>query len=98
MANKKFDGMIEAVRYGLDGKIELVRAYERRGATFSDVILISRDNLVARLKKGEKFVTGSRKEFLGSTFNTGKFVKLNGEVITTGDSATRDQLDEVPGI
>ena len=98
MANMKFDGLIEAVRYEPDGKIELVRAYERRGATFSDVILITRANLVDRLKKGQKFVTGSRKEFLGSTFNTGKFVKLNGDLITTGNTASRDQLDEVPSI
>ena len=34
MAKLKFDGLIEAVRYAPDGKIILVRAYERRGATF----------------------------------------------------------------
>ena len=98
MANMKFDGLIEAVRYDSDGKIELVRAYERRGATFSDVILINRANLVTRLKNGQKFVTGSRKEFLGSTFNAGKSVKLSGDVITTGNNVTQDQLDEVPSI
>ena len=98
MAKLKFDGLIEAVRYGLDGKIELVRAYERRGATFSDVILISRASLVTRLKNGQKFVTGSRKEFLGSTFETVGIVKLNGDVITTGSDTTRDQLETVPSI
>ena len=98
MAKLKFDGMIEAVRYGSDGKIELVRAYERRGATFSDVILIDRADLVTRLKKGQKFITGSRKEFLGSTFETAKMVKLNGDFITTGSSTTRDQLEDVPSL
>ena len=98
MANPKFDGMIEAVRYAPDGKIELVRAYERRGSTFSDIILINRANLVDRLKKGQKFVTGSRTEFMGSTFKTGRSVKLNGDAITTGSDSSRDQLEEVPSI
>ncbi|MCX6066643.1 MAG: hypothetical protein NT121_12945 [Chloroflexi bacterium] len=96
MANKKFDGLIEAVRYAPDGKIELVRAYERRGATFSDHILISRVDLVARLMKGEKFVTGLRKEFLGSTFESAKIVRMNGDVISTGSESSRDLLEEVP--
>jgi hypothetical protein len=96
MAKIKFDGLIEAVRYASDGSIELVRAYERRGSTFSDHIIIDRANLVARLKKGEKFVTGLRKEFLGSTFESARFVRLNGNIITTGNSTSRDQLEEVP--
>jgi hypothetical protein len=96
MAKQKFDGLIEAVRYTPEGEIVLVRAYERRGSTFSDHILIDRANLVARLKKGEKFVTGSRKEFWGSTFDSAKIVRLNGNFITTGASASRDQLEEVP--
>jgi hypothetical protein len=98
MAKVKFDGLIEAVRYAPDGKIELVRAYERRGATFSDHILIDRASLVARLKKGEKFVTGLRKEFLGSTFESAKFVYLDGDVITTSSNTKHDQLDEVPNL
>ena len=96
MAKPKFDGMIEAVRYGPNGEIVLVRAYERRGSTFSDHILIDRANLVARLKKGEKFVTGLRKEFLGSTFESAKTVRLDGNVIITGSNTSRDLLEEVP--
>lgn len=98
MAKMKFDGLIEAVRYAPDGKIELVRAYERRGATFSDSILIDRANLAARLKKGEKFVTGVRKEFLGSTFETNRVVQLKGDAITTGSDTNHDLLEEVPRI
>lgn len=94
----KFDGLIEAVRYAPDGKIALVRAYERRGATFSDIILIKRSDLLARLKNGQKFVTGTRKEYLGSTFATTGTVRLNGDVITTGRDTTQDHLDNVPGI
>jgi len=98
MAKLKFDGLIEAVRYAPDGKIILVRAYERRGATFSDHILIDRAGLVARLQKGEKFVTGLRKEFLGSTFESAKTVRLEGSYIVTGSNASRDLLEEVPAI
>lgn len=98
MAKNTFDGLIEAVRYGSDGKIQLVRAYERRGATFSDCILIDRENLIARLKKGEKFITGSRKEFMGSTFDLAKHIRLNGEFISTGNETGRDQLESVPGL
>jgi hypothetical protein len=97
MAKLKFDGMIEAVRYAPDGKIELVRAYERRGSIFSDHILIDRAALVVRLKNGEKFITGQRKEFMGGTFETTKFVRLDGDVITTG-SGNRDMLEEVPSL
>ena len=48
---KKFDGIIEAVRYK-NGQIVTVRAYERRGATFSDRLLIERKDLLERLKTG----------------------------------------------
>jgi hypothetical protein len=96
MAKIKFDGMIEAVRYAPDGKIDLVRAYERRGATFSDHILIKRTRLVERLQKGEKFVTGQRTEFMGSTFESAKSVHLNGDVISTAIASSRDLLEEVP--
>ena len=96
MAKIKFDGLIEAVRYAPDGKIDLVRAYERRGATFSDHILINRAKLIERLQKGEKFVTGQRKEFMGSTFETAKPVRLNGDVISTGIAGNHDLLEDVP--
>ena len=48
---KKFDGVIEAVRYK-NGQIEVVRAFERRGATFTDRIMLKRDEFLKRLKKG----------------------------------------------
>ena len=98
MAKPKFDGMIEAVRYASDGKIVLVRAYERRGAIFSDHILINRADLVIRLKNGEKFVTGQRTKFLGGTFGATKAVRLDGNVITTGSNTSRDMLEEVPSL
>ena len=96
---QKFDAVIEAVRYR-NGKIELVRAYERRGATFSDRILLDRETLLERLQGGKRFVTGQRKEFLASTFDVGKPVKLVGadgkQVVTTLREADHDELEGVP--
>ena len=96
----QFDGVIEAVRYK-GGKIELVRAYERRGATFSDRVLLNRKMLIVRVEQGKRFVTGQRKEFMASTFEVGKPVKLLGtedqQIITTGDQSERDELEGVRG-
>jgi uncharacterized protein YjhX (UPF0386 family) len=95
----KFDGVIEAVRYK-SGKIDVVRAYERRGATFSDRVLIDRKTLMENLKKGKRFVTGQRKEFLASTFDVGKPVRLTGaddkQVVTTLTQADHDELEGTP--
>lgn len=100
MASVKFDGVIEAARYAPDGKIAVVRVYERRGATFSDRVLLDRGTLLERLKNGKKFFTGQRKEFLASTFEMAKPVYLMGntdqEFISTSPKADRDLLEEVP--
>jgi hypothetical protein len=96
---KKFDGLIEAVRYK-NGQIVLVRAYERRGASFSDHLLINRRDLLERLKSGKKFVTGARRELLASTFETAMPVQVVGrdgkEFISTREAADRDELEQVP--
>lgn len=95
----KFDGVIEAVRYR-NGKIDMVRAYERRGATFSDGVLLDRKALLERLKDGKRFVTGQRKELWASTFELGKPVQLiDGEakqVVATAADADHDDLEGVP--
>ena len=95
----KFDGVIEAVRYR-GGKIELVRAYERRGATFSDRVLLGRKMLIERIRQGKRFVTGERREYLASTFEVGKSVNLLGrgeaQVLSTRDQSDRDELEGVP--
>ena len=96
---KKFDGVIEAVRYK-NSQIVMVRAYERRGASFSDHLLINRRELLERLKGGKKFVTGSRKELLASTFESGRPVQVvsreGKEFITTREAGDRDELEQVP--
>jgi hypothetical protein len=96
---KKYDGIIEAVRFE-NGQIVIMRAYERRGAAFSDRVLIDRRVFLELVKKGKQFVTGSRRELLAGTFNEGKPVKVvsrdGKDFITTNDSADRDELEQVP--
>ncbi len=97
--SKKIDGVIEAVRYK-NGQIVMVRMYEKRGATFSDRIMVDRKVLVERLEKGMHYVTGSRKELLASTFITGKsifLIKNEGrELLSTHDNAINDELEGIP--
>src|SRR5512140_3488478 len=96
---QKFDVVIEAVRYK-SGKIELVRAYERRGPTFSDRVLLDRKTLLERFKPGKHLVTGQRKEYLAGTFDVGMPVKLAGQdgkqIVTTRPEAEHDELEGVP--
>ena len=93
MSKMKLDGVIEAVRYSPDGKIVVVRAYERHGVVWSDHVLLGRKELSERLKQGKKFVVGERKIYLGSVFKTGKVVRQTEDnIITEGQTSTRDLL------
>ena len=96
---KKVDGVIEAVRYK-NGQIVIVRAYERRGASFSDRVLIDRKDLLERIKSGKQFVVGVRKEFLASTFEEAKAVQVvardGKELIATRAGAEHDELEAAP--
>ena len=97
---KKFDGVIEAVRYK-SGQIEVVRAFERRGAAFTDRVMLNRKEFLGRLKKGKKYFVGRRKEFLAGTFEVQdkpvQVVDRNGkEIITTRAEADQDELEQAP--
>ena len=96
---KKFDGVIEAVHYK-NGQIVTVRAYERRGAAFSDRVLIDRKELLERIKDGKQFLIGTRTEFLAGTFETGKSVQIisrdGKEFLSTRNEADRDELEQAP--
>jgi hypothetical protein len=100
MADKKFDGVIEAVHYARNGQIDFVRAYERRGTSFSDRVLLDRKTLLERLKAHKRFVTGERKLLLASTFESGRNVNLvthdGREFVSTRAEATEDTLEGVP--
>lgn len=102
-SRNKFDGVVEAVHYNADGSIDWVRAYERRGPTWSDRVLIDRDKLVARLAAGKRFYTGKRRISLASEFDLSAPLRLlateNGHVLVTGGlKASEDQLAGVPVI
>jgi hypothetical protein len=97
---KKFDGVIEAVRF-TNGQIEVVRAFERRGAAFSDRILVPRKELLERLKRGQRFVVGKRTEFMAGTFEVqDKSVQIldrdGKEIISTRSDADHDELEQAP--
>jgi hypothetical protein len=101
MAQKKFDGVIEAVRYIPEGKIDRVRVFLRRGAAWSDLMLMTREDFIAILKTGKRIMSGKRVPFMAGTFDVTEPVQLQGkdgqEVITLSKgSADRDHLEGVP--
>lgn len=101
MAKIKVDGVIEAVHYGPDGQVAWVRAYERRGPTFSDRVLLDRASLVGRLHAHQRLVVGRRIPQWASTFETSsplQLIRKSGrELIVTGEAAAdHDFLDGVP--
>jgi hypothetical protein len=100
MADKKFDGVIEAVHYTRKGQIDFVRAYERRGTSFSDRVLLDRKTLLERLRSRKRFVAGERRQLLASTFDSGRDVNLvtndGREFVSTRTDATEDTLEGVP--
>lgn len=102
MPKKKYDGVIEVVRYTPEGKIDTVRLYERRGPTFSDRQIISRAELLQRLRAGKKMAVGVRKEHLAGTFEISSEVRLAGtrsqEMIVAGQgkAGDRDDLQGAP--
>ncbi|HEY5672016.1 MAG TPA: hypothetical protein VIS10_18635 [Anaerolineales bacterium] len=103
MARIKFDGVVEAVRYKPSGEIDWVRAYERRGPTFSDYILLDRETLIKRIKAGKRYVSGKRIPYMASTFETSSPIRLvtnsGKEIVVTSDpKATQDRLEGVPTI
>jgi hypothetical protein len=101
MAKTKIDGVVEAVHYTPEGQVAWVRAYERRGPTFSDRVLIDRSDLIQRLKDRKRWVIGRRKPQWASTFETSSRLQLiqkgGRESIVTGESAAdHDSLDGAP--
>ncbi len=101
MTQKKIDGVIETVRYDAKGMLSLIRVYERRGPTFSDLVLLSRDQLIQKLRTGKKFYVGKRIQLQASTFDLGCPVFLSGhaehEVIVSQTShENHDELQDAP--
>jgi len=83
------------------GFVEQVRLYERRGAVFSDRILLNRDDFVRRIRTRKIFVTGKRKPYLGAVFETRLQIHLTGpagkEMLVAGNAPSgNDHLEGVP--
>jgi hypothetical protein len=103
MAKKKFDGVVEAVHYNPDGRVKWVRAYLRRGQTFSDIVLLDRQALAEQLKSGKRIMAGRRIPLQASTFEVTKPIHLvqqdKQDVLVTGEiTANKDCLEGVPVI
>ncbi len=96
MAKAKFDGIVEAVRYNPDGKVKWVRAYLRRGQTFSDIVLLDRQALADQLKSGKRIMAGRRIPLQASTFEVTKPLRLvqqdKGDILVTGELAANELL------
>ena len=101
MAKRKYDGVVEAVRYSAKGEVDWVRAYERHGFVFGDRVLLPRNDLIDRLKSGKKFVVGQRIPYQANSFDVSLPIKLAGsgdrEYILAGSSdSSQDHLEGVP--
>ncbi len=101
MAKQKFDGIIEAVHYNKEGQIDWVRAFLRRGPTWSDWTLIKRGELVDQLNNGKRFIVGKRIEYLGTTFETDSQINLissnDHNIVVAGEiQSEMDNLEGVP--
>jgi hypothetical protein len=101
MANPKYDGVIEAVHYTEGGQVDWVRAYLRRGPTWSDHVILRRQDLISEIKAGRKMMVGKRIEFMAGTFDVSAPVLVSGSggnevLVVNGKSADRDRLEGVP--
>ncbi len=101
MPRIKYDGVVEAVHFKPDGKLDWVRVYLRMGAAFTDRVLLRRKDFVEQLKAGKRFMVGERVLNYGGMFNVTTPVHLverdHNPVIVVGDKqATEDDLAGVP--
>jgi hypothetical protein len=101
MAQKKHDGVVEAVRYTPEGKVKLVRVYLRRGPTWSDLMLMTREDFITVLKTGKRMMAGKRVDFMGGTFEVSNPVEFKGQngqemIYIAQPLDDRDNLEGVP--
>jgi hypothetical protein len=65
IAGKRLDVVLVAARYSGDGKLALARGFERRGDVWGDVVLLTREVLVEKLRAVRHVVTGQPRELPG---------------------------------
>jgi hypothetical protein len=99
LSQPEFDGVIETVRYSSTGRLDLVRVYEKRGPIFSDLVLLTRDQLIQKLHSGKIFYVGKRIPLNASTFELSVPVFMAGqagqEIIVSGRQ--RGDNDDIQG-
>jgi hypothetical protein len=103
LISNKVDLIIEAARFKPNGQVEKVRAYMRRGPTFSDCILISRTELIDIIQNGKRVATGKRISGLASTFKELTPLYLfqkDNPILATSKSrySERDFFNDVPSL
>ncbi len=100
MADTKYDGVIEAVHYSPDGRVDWVLAYLRRGPTWSDRVILQRQELIDAIKSGKRMMIGKRVEFLAGTFDVTAPVLVTGpsekEFLSIRPAADCDNLEGAP--
>jgi hypothetical protein len=101
MSKINYDGVLETAHFKPDGQLDWVRVYVRRGAIFSDRILINRQAFIEQLKAGKRYRVGERILNMGGKFNVTQPVHLlqqdGNPVIVVGDArAAKDELTGVP--
>ena len=101
MARAQVDVVVEAVHYTTLGEVNWVRAYERRGPTYSDRLIKSRAELIQILHKGKKVFGGKRIPLMASTFELFtpvKCVRKEGKLILNSGNpeSKQDCLADIP--
>jgi hypothetical protein len=101
MADQKYDGVIEAVHYRQDGQVDWVRAYLRRGAAWSDRVILKRAELIQEITSGKRMMIGQRVEYMAGTFNVSAHLEVAGPsgkqvLLTNSANADHDILEGIP--
>jgi hypothetical protein len=103
MAKSKIDGVVQAVHYNPDGQVAWVRAYVRRGPTFSDRVLIDRQTLIEHIKSGKHYFVGDTVPQMASTFKVTQplqIIEKNGKpfLVTDAKDVEHDRIEGAPVI
>ncbi len=101
MADIKYDGIVEGVRYTPEGKIKLVRMYLRRGPVWGDRVLLTREDFLDILHSGKRMAIGKRLTLMGGDFQVSAPIQAKGsagqEVLYTSSPMDgRDNLEGAP--
>ncbi len=89
MAKKTYDGILEAIQVDENNQLIQARIFEKHGAVWSDLFLVSRQELIKRINAGQKFFIGQRIYKQGSSFDIGKPLSM-----ATFDGHSFLRLDE----